>query len=305
MLIFASSDKGGTGRSVTSCNIAYQLSLKGLDVAYLDFDFGSPTAGAIFEVEAVERGTDRGGLHSHIVQQTAEPHRVDVRVETARPALKIRPPKSGSLILYPGDRNGAEFAMDEKHATRAAALFRRMDSEFDAVVVDLSSGRSQAVEMSLRALALPALRKKSTVVRWLVFHRWTRQHVLAANGLVYDDRGILDIAQDAGHDRAEFLNLIRSIRTAVPDLNAPSSADRAPQARWLRSCNDELKTLARSRLLGQNMLLGETPLEPMLLWREQVIMEADVNQLIANRATVAAFTDLAHKISDNRAWEGL
>ena len=48
MLVFATSDKGGTGRSVTSCNIAYRLSLQGNDVVYLDFDFGSPTAGAIF-----------------------------------------------------------------------------------------------------------------------------------------------------------------------------------------------------------------------------------------------------------------
>lgn len=55
MLVFSTSDKGGTGRSVTSCNIAYRLCMSGRNVAYVDFDFGSPTAGALFEIGTVER----------------------------------------------------------------------------------------------------------------------------------------------------------------------------------------------------------------------------------------------------------
>ncbi len=48
VFVFATSDKGGTGRSVTSANVMYRRALQASDVAYLDFDFGSPTAGAIF-----------------------------------------------------------------------------------------------------------------------------------------------------------------------------------------------------------------------------------------------------------------
>ena len=44
MFVFAASDKGGTGRSVTSSNLLYRSALQGNDVCYLDFDFGSPTA---------------------------------------------------------------------------------------------------------------------------------------------------------------------------------------------------------------------------------------------------------------------
>ena len=47
MLIFSASDKGGTGRSVTSANLAYHRAMAGDDVCYLDFDFGSPTAAAV------------------------------------------------------------------------------------------------------------------------------------------------------------------------------------------------------------------------------------------------------------------
>ena len=48
MIVFAISDKGGTGRSVTSANVAFRRALAGPNVAYLDVDFGSPTAGAVF-----------------------------------------------------------------------------------------------------------------------------------------------------------------------------------------------------------------------------------------------------------------
>lgn len=306
MLIFASSDKGGTGRSVTACNIAYQLSLRGLNVAYLDFDFGSPTAGAIFEVSSAQRGVpDNKGLHSYVRARCTMTTRLDVRAMTDRQSLRTMPQGAGRLVLFPGDEGGAEFPMEMDQVERAARLFRDMEREFDACVVDLSSGRSQSVEMSLRALTSPTVKRKGTVVRWLVFHKWTRQHVVAANGLLFAPRGIVDIAVDAGHDRGEFLRLVRSVRTAVPDLNLLGAADRAVQARWLISCGDELKKLARDNLLGQDRLLASTPLEPMLLWREQIIVESDVHQKIANPGTPVAFAELARKLTDDEAWEGI
>jgi len=36
VLVFATSDKGGTGRSVTSSNVMYRRALQGSDVAYLE-----------------------------------------------------------------------------------------------------------------------------------------------------------------------------------------------------------------------------------------------------------------------------
>ena len=72
------------------------LSLLGYDVAYLDFDFGSPTAGAIFEIPSLERGAAHGGLHSYILGKVAVPMRADIRAVTERPDLKTRPPGSGS-----------------------------------------------------------------------------------------------------------------------------------------------------------------------------------------------------------------
>ena len=40
------------------------------------------------------------------------------------------------------------------------------------------------------------------------------------------------------------------------------------------------------------------------LWREQVIMDLDVNRKLAKHATAQAFDKLATKVIDDLAWEG-
>jgi len=304
MLVFASSDKGGTGRSVTSCNLAYRLSLLGYDVAYLDFDFGSPTAGAIFEIPSLHRGADEAGLHSYMLGKVASPARLDIRTVTERGDMKVRPPGSGKLTLYPGDCGGAEFPLTNSHIKRAITLFKAVEEEFDVCVVDLSAGRSTALDMSLQAISPNVRPHGSDPVRWLLFHRWTTQHVIAASGLLFAKNGIVSCAVNAGFDEGVFTNLVRTVRTAVPDYTAFGDRAAPEQEAWLRESNDILKSLAKSRHLGQDLLAGTTPLEPMLLWREQVIMDVDVKRGLAKRATTDAFDKLADKVINDHAWEG-
>ncbi|MGK8501040.1 P-loop NTPase [Nocardia asiatica] len=111
MIVFAISDKGGTGRSVTSSNLAYNLLLNGRSVAYLDFDFGSPTAGSLFEIGSVERGTpDKDGLHEYLLGHNGIARRVDVLAATDRMDLRRKKrSKTGQLVLYPGDEGGGQF----------------------------------------------------------------------------------------------------------------------------------------------------------------------------------------------------
>lgn len=307
MLIFSCSDKGGTGRSVTSCNMAYRLSLLGLDVAYLDFDFGSPTAGAIFEIPKLERGTHDGGLHSFIQGDATVPARVDVRKDTERTALQERPSGSGKLTLFPGDAGGAEFHLTDDHIKAAISLFQAVEREFDVCIVDLSAGRSSALDMSLNAIS-PRVRKRSKDandrIRWLLFHRWTTQHVIAAGGLLFEENGIVPCAVEAGFLQADFMRMVRAVRTAVPDASAFGEKTTAEQTRWVVRSDDHLKTLAQGRGLGQDLLAATTPLEPMLLWREQVIMDVDVNRRLAKPATTKAFDKLARMVVDDQAWEG-
>ncbi|MFY1688605.1 SCO2523 family variant P-loop protein [Plantactinospora sp. WMMB782] len=305
MLVFAVSDKGGTGRSVTSSNMLYRSALQGSDVCYLDFDFGSPTAGAIFNINSAVHGTTRGGLHDYLDGALAEPQRIEVWTESDRPSLRNRPPGAGRLVLLPGDSGGGEFPATPERIERCARLFLRLEEEFDLSLVDLSAGRSYATQMVLAATARPEL--KSVRSRWLVFHRWTRQHVLAASSLVYGTRGILEAGTLAGHDYEDLVNRLRFVRTAVVDPDSPELEGlRPPQVAWLRECNQDLLELASNNRVGRTMLIGSVPLDPVLQWREQLISDNDVYaRKIANLETVEAFSALAKLIVDDAAWEML
>ena len=305
MLVFATSDKGGTGRSVTSSNVVYRRAIQGGDVCYLDFDFGSPTAGAIFNIAAVIRGTLNGGLHSYLQGELSEPERLDVWSESDRVGLRDRPAGAGRLVLLPGDAGRGEFPSNRDMVQRCVSLFLRLEEEFELCLVDLSAGRSYATAMVLAATAEPELRSVTT--RWLVFHRWTRQHIIAANGLVYGDRGILDIGVDRGHDRRALNDSIRFVRTAVVDPNSAELAGLRPaQVAWLRETNRDLQELAGQRKLGRTSMLGLVPLDPVLQWREQLISDDDTYaSQIANRETVDAFETLAKRLVGDTAWEGL
>jgi hypothetical protein len=305
MLVFATSDKGGTGRSVTSSNVAYRRALQGSDVCYLDFDFGSPTAGAIFNIPAVDRGTTEGGLHSYLRGSVAEPQQLDVWGESDRYALRGRPPGAGRLVLYPGDRGGGEFAVTEDMPRRCADLLLRAEEEFELTMVDLSAGRSYATDVALAVMADPRLR--GATARWLVFHRWTRQHIIAAAGLVYGDNGLLQAGVARGHDLQQLTDSIRFVRTAVVDPGSPDLAGLAPtQITWLQECNQELQTLARKHRVGRTAMLGMVPLDPVLQWREQLISNNDVfHRHIANEQTVQAFEEIAKRLTEDAAWDGL
>jgi hypothetical protein len=305
VLIFATSDKGGTGRSVTSINVAYRHALQGKDACYLDFDFGSPTSGAIFELPDAQAGVDTGGLHSYLIDG-AEPTEITVWGTSEREALRVRPGGAGQLTLMPGDRGRGEFASSPDIVRRCADLLMRVDEEYDLVLVDLSAGRSYAAEIVLEATAMPEL-KDSVVARWLVFHRWTRQHIIAANNLVRGPQGILETAARKGHDPALMEDRIRFVRTAVLDPSAPEQAGlRSEQSTWLDVCNRRLSELASRSKVGRAYLLGMIPLDPMLQWQEQLISNNDVLlRRTANERTVTAFEELAKKIVDDSSWEGL
>ncbi|GHG92253.1 SCO2523 family variant P-loop protein [Streptomyces lanatus] len=303
MLIFAASDKGGTGRSVTSANLAYHRAMAGDDVCYLDFDFGSPTAAAVFDVADARQQTEDRGLHAYLIGEVSEPARIDVWSETEHQVLRFPPPGSGRLVLMPGDVSGGEFAISGDNLRRCVDLLTTLYYEFDLVVVDLSAGRSYAVDMVLEATAQAEMRE--ITARWLVFHRWTRQHVAAAASLVFGKRGILAGGADRGHDEEALRNSIRFVRAAVPDPESPLWSQVSPtQSAWMRKTDGDLKQLASTHGIGYSQVLGSVPLEPVLQWREQLITDEDVlDSQIANQETWQALSQLAGRLTDDKYWE--
>lgn len=303
MLVFAASDKGGTGRSVTSANLAYHRALGGDDVCYLDFDFGSPTAAAVFDVPDARQAAEDRGLHSYLSGTVGEPLRIDVWADTEHRVLRNRPPGSGRLVLMPGDLSGGEFATGEDNLRRCVDLLLRLNSEFDLIVVDLSAGRSYAVDMVLEATSQREMR--GVEFRWLVFHRWTRQHVAAAASLVFGKRGIVAGGVARGHDEDALRSVIRFVRAAVPDPESSLwSQVSATQSAWMRECDRDLKQMSSTLGIGYTQVLGSVPLEPVLQWREQLITDEDVlDSQIANRETWEALSELAGRLTDDKYWE--
>ncbi|MES5824756.1 SCO2523 family variant P-loop protein [Streptomyces sp. RG80] len=302
MIVFAASDKGGTGRSVTSANLAYQRALAGDHVAYVDFDFGSPTAPAVFDVPDILRGTGEGGLHSYLEGTAPEPARVDVWRRTEHPVLRRNTIGTGRLMLFPGDVSGGEFVTDEDSVQRCVDLFLRLHGEFDVILVDLSAGRSYAMDMVLEATARPELR--NVPHRWVVFHRWTRQHVIAAAGLVYAARGLLEGGAELGHDKDALRAVIRFVRAAVPDPDSSLWSHVSPaQSAWMQMYDERLRRLASELGVGDTVLLGTVPLEPILLWQEQLITEEEVVATkIANKETLDALEAIAGRLTDDTHW---
>jgi hypothetical protein len=141
----------------------------------------------------------------------------------------------------------------------------------------------------------------------LVFHRWTRQHIIAAEGLVNGATGIIELGVQRGHDRARLTESIRFVRTAVVDPNSEQlSGLRAEQVAWLRDTNQALQRMASARRIGRITTLGSVPLDPVLQWREQLITDWDTTiRQIANSATVDAFELIAKRLDDDNAWVGL
>jgi hypothetical protein len=290
---------------VTSCNVLYRLALKGNDVFYLDFDFGSPTSGAIFNLAKIERGVAAGGLHSYLLGRDDEPARFDVWADSERQAVRTAPHGIGQLTFMAGDIGGGEFATTPDIIERCASLFVALEQEFEVSLIDLSAGRSYAVEIVLAATARPELARVRA--RWLVFHRWTRQHVLAAAGLAFGERGIVDGGVDMGHDKDELTAALRFVRTAVLAKDSPEmTARRDSQVAWLLDRDRDLQQLAGGLGLGFSTLLGAVPLDPVLQLREQLISDYDVQiSQIANAETVLAFAGLAESVLDDAVWKHL
>lgn len=303
VLVFAASDKGGTGRSVTSANLAYQCALDGSDVCFLDFDFGSPTAATVFDLPDVHRQAETTGLHAYLQGSVGEPLRVDVWARTEHADLRERPNGSGRLVLLPGDRYGGEFVTGEEHVHRCADLVLRLRREFDVIIVDLSAGRSYAVDLVLDATS-PRGGLDRLAHRWLIFHRWTRQHVAAAAELTFGPRGILTTGEGMGHDRDVLRGAIRFVRAAVPDPDSPLWSHVGPaRYAWMTQCDSALEKLASDRGLGRTGMIAKIPLEPVLQWQERLITDQDVHdRQIADPETWRALGDLAQRLTDNSFW---
>ena len=281
------SHKGGTGRSVTTANIAFHLSMQGENVCLVDLDLASPTLGAVVGLTDIAAGAPDGrGIHDILdeeLKDAVEPENVATLLRNVWESSDIAAShsfRSGALQLLPGTADGSDmFLSHEKPQQRdrlARALFL-LRARYDFVFCDLRSGTGTIADAFIcQPIA-------ELVDGWIFFHRWTRQHLA----------GVVDLTQSLAKN-IEVPTRFMTVRTAAVD---PSSVPKESRT-WVNQRNDELRAeyekftgTADSELTE----LGTIPSEMLLQWRECILTEEMVSTA-ATRDTVDSFRNVASKL---------
>jgi MinD-like ATPase involved in chromosome partitioning or flagellar assembly len=269
------SHKGGTGRTTTAANVAYRLALRNRSVCCVDLDLDSPTFGAVAGLRGLEQGAEIGihdFLHVNGPPAPRPPDLApDVLVDMWQQSDLPRPGvgKAGRLRLLPGGRErlGLQLVPTEQQGRILGQILAKLRDDYDHVLLDVRSGASSTVE------AVLAADDEIEAIHWLVFFRWTPQHLA----------GAADLCERLSSAGAE----LALIRTAFGDPSEMGS--------WFREQHLSLRRRARDCLPGWEVLT-DIPVEPMLQWKEGIIIEDDVRDGAASQAIVESYEDLATKL---------
>lgn len=271
------SHKGGTGRTVTTANVAYRLALTGSDVCCVDLDLTSATFGAVLDLPDLEAGADQGV--EHFLPLRNGEVRLPVSASTDKPVVKnvwrnrdpnIRQTGEIRFDILPGNREHAALHEDlDLVGKHLGDLLRHLSGTYDCVLVDVRSGESNAAGALLHS-GIPDL-------RWVVFHRHTHQHLTATVDLVSK-------LQAAGADD------IALVPTAV--INPKQLA--VKNTSWFMENHAAIRGQFSDQLRGVERL-EEIPIEPLLQLRECIVTNDDRESGRAHPDTVRAFEQLAKR----------
>lgn len=269
------SHKGGTGRTTTAANVAYRLALKNRSVCCVDLDLDSPTFGAVAGLRGIERGA-KVGIHDFLhVDGPVAPRPPDLAADalvdmwqsSALPHPGVN--KAGRLRLLPGGRErlGLQLVPTEQQGRLLAQILAGLRNDYDHLLLDVRSGASDTVE------AVLAADDSIKAVQWLVFFRWTPQHLAGAADLC-------ERLSAAGSEPA-------LVRTAFNDASGLGD--------WFKEQHRALTARAREGIPGWQ-IVADIPVEPMLQWKEGIITDEDIRDGTAQRAIVQSYEDLASQL---------
>ena len=279
------SHKGGTGRTVTTVNVAYQLARQGNTVCVIDLDLASPTLGSAVGLERIAGGADVG-VHDVLIG-SFRPENVEELEWNVWKSPHIsdtfRLGTSGDFRIIPGVRDGGDQSMEGEHAaSRLGKMLAILKTRYDYIFCDLRSGVSLVCEAFLD---YPI---SGYLDAWLLFFRWTNQHLVGVKDLGVALREVLD----SGEHSTVPLFLIR---TAAID---PSTVD-GRLGTWIARRHGELQQELRTVkiAMGHSVReLGTVSLNPVLQWSERILTERDLDAT-GDSQTIADFRVIADEIA--------
>lgn len=255
-LFVSISHKGGTGRSVTSANIAYRLASYGLKTCCVDLDLQSPTLGAVLELDDLEQGADYG-THDFLCNNPLEASKAPDYVKSV-----WKKSKNGSKLekyagarhrnfdILPGKRGHVTIAAGRDLTDHLTSLLSSLRESYEIVLVDMSSGLSDETNAMLKM-------KGATIDAWLVYYRWTRQHLYGAERLSL-------ILKDC----KQTVLLVRTAYQQLSD-NDLEQFDRERQ-KFFRRRNNDLEILRTKLFASKYAHIADIPFDQVLLWDEKV-----------------------------------
>jgi len=272
-IVAAISHKGGTGRTTAAANVAYRLALDGTSVCVVDLDLTSPTFGAVLGMSDILTGAPLG-MHDLLADPALaeEPGELLRSVWTGnRSLLQDVSHGPAKFVLLPG-KDTLEAHVDigdvESQGRSLALTMRWLSERYEVVILDVRSGASDTVAAVLHAHE----QMDAPLDAWLVFFRWTPQHLAGAHELC---------------QRLDKRPAVKTVRTAY--------ADPTGSHKWFGEQHKILET-ELDALLEDFLPSCTIPFEAMLRWKETVIRDGDVKAGIANQATTTAYRSLAKVI---------
>jgi len=157
-------------------------------------------------------------------------------------------------------------------------LLEALRPKYQVIFADVRSGTSDVVKALVSIGGGPA-----KLHAWLVYYRWTIQHVSSATSLCRQ-------LEAQGQD-------VHAIRTAYTDVS-----DLGEVPAWYRDRNRELLQRSREEHLdGYQLTDGagldiSIPLERALQWREMVVTDRMVGEGIAREETTQSYRAIAEAV---------
>jgi len=239
----------------------------GPKVCMVDIDLGSSTLGSVWGVREMRAGVKgRVGVHELLRMDNPEP-KLDKALENLwdrsawlRNRVMESSPNRGRLALLPGNfRYGDSGTQADELKVPLYSVLSALCDRFEFVFADIRSGLAAVTQ---------ALFDKATfqdlIGGWLIFHRWTPQHLIGASDMV-------ELLKESKWNSG----LIHLVRTAYVDPNDLPEENR----RWFVQQNADLaKDESDMCRVTRVRRIGVIPFSRVLQWQERIISRSFLNE---------------------------